>query len=817
MRTALTFLASAPALISAGCPYLANKQQQDAITSDAIQYERLKFDRVSEDKARRLQDENAEYYEALDALDFAALEADIVELMHTSQDEWPSDWQYGSPYPTEGGTGHYGPFFIRMAWHCAGSYRRSDGRGGCSGGRLRFIPERSWMDNTNLDKALNLLWPIKEKYGVGLSWGDLITFTGTIAIKDMGGPYLGFCAGRVDDTSGEDSLFLGPTQEQERLYPCEVDGDCQEPLGPTTVGLIYVNPEGHMGVAEPSNLVEDIRNVFTRMGMNDTETVALIGGGHSFGKCHAACEKGPGPDPMEQPEDPWPGLCGDGKGLNTSTSEFEGSWTTRPTEWTNIYFENLFRWNWVEEQSPRGHTQWVATTPTDPTDEGTPPQTIMLTADLALLEDPTYRDLSEHFMNDMGDLTAHFQHAWYKLMSGDVGPVTRCHGPDVPPPQAFQWPLPDPLPEDQLPDFNSVSASIKDVMYTENTAVLPMDEGGYGPLFVRLAWQCANPYRSSDHKGGCNGARIRNLPQSGWSANAALDSAMDLLQPVKDHYGDSLSWADLIVLSGNVALQEANPDKISLTFTGGRTDAPADEQPDLISDQLEVFINGGDQDDTIDEMLNMQALWGFTLTEVVALIGGGHSLGRVHNDRSGFVSGQWTTNPNTLDTQFFYNLLNLDWTLINGETDKMQYTGTAADGTALHMLRTDLNLRFAMEYRAVVEQFLANEDLFYTEFASAWTKVMMQDRFDVTTTSDDNTPTSDSSDEDDDMSNTSVALIFGFVGVAVGVLVASLAGYFIMKPGEDQTGLKAPLSESGDLRSSSYVPPTRPSDIGETL
>jgi catalase-peroxidase len=459
--------------------------------------------------------------------------------------------------------------------------------------------------------------------------------------------------------------------------------------------------------------------------------------------------------------------------------------------------------------------------PTDPLDDGTPPQTIMLTADLALLEDDIYRDLSLHFKDDIDDLTVHFKHAWYKLMSGDIGPVTRCHGPEVPPAQPFQWPLPEPLPEEQLADFNAVRSSILGVMTTENAAVLPMDAGGYGPLFVRLAWQCANPYRATDHKGGCNGARIRNLPQSGWSANTAMDDAMALLQPVKDKYGDGLSWADLIVLSGNVALEQANP-KIALTFTGGRTDAPIDEKPDMVSDKLEVIINGGDQDDTIDQMMNMQAIWGFTFNEVVALIGGGHSLGRVHSDRSGFQSGQWTTNPNTLDTQFFHNLLNLDWTLINGDTDKMQYTSTAADGTPLQMLRSDMNLRFAMEYRAVAEQYLANEDLFFADFTAAWTKIMNQDRFDLTISEEDNTPSNDSGDDDDDISNTSVALIFGFVGAAIGVLITALAAHFVIyAPKSPSDGLKSPLNNDRgsvtDLRSSSYIPPVRPSEVGETL
>jgi catalase-peroxidase len=461
------------------------------------------------------------------------------------------------------------------------------------------------------------------------------------------------------------------------------------------------------------------------------------------------------------------------------------------------------------------HTQWVPDGPTDAGDIGTAPEVIMLTADLALLEDQSYRDISMHFKDDLDSLTTHFNHAWYKLMSGDVGPVTRCRGPNVPPAQSFQWPLPDPLPVEELADFAAVSKSILEVMYTENADVLDMDPGGYGPLFVRLAWQCANPFRSTDNKGGCNGARIRNMPQSGWTANVAMDSAMDLLQPVKDMYGDSLSWADLIVLSGNIALSEANSVLYdSLSFTGGRVDAPAGEQPDLIADKLQVILNGGDQDDTIEEMMNMQAIWGLTFNEVVALIGGGHSLGRVHSSRSGFVDGQWTTNPNVLDTEFFHNLLNLEWTLINEDTDKMQYTSTASDGTtSLHMLRTDMNLRFSMEYRAVAEQYLGDQELFLADFSSAWTKVMNRDRFDLDTT------VATSSDEDDELSRTSLVLIAGFGGGTLGVLITALAAYFLVHKQGPKDSMNAPLNAGAASSSSrsSEVPAVRPSEVADTL
>lgn len=341
-----------------------------------------------------------QYDEALAALDVGAVEADLVDLMSNSQECWPADG------------GNYGPFFIRLAWHCSGSYRKTDGHGGCGGGRQRFEPERSWDDNTNLDKARALLWPIKEKYGDGLSWGDLFTFAGTTAIKTLGGPTKPFCFGRVDDGDGTKSLLLGPTPEQEAKVPCHEQGNCQKPLGTTTIGLIYLNPEGPMGKPDPAGSAHDVRDAFARMGMNDSQTVALIGGGHAFGKTHGACPDGPGLPPNKDVENPWPGACGTGKGADTFTSGFEGPWTTRPAQWDNEFFKVLMDNEWEKHVGPGGHWQWRTT------DRHGPYSGVMrLTSDVSLLHDPAYWEISKTFAEDQSKLDEAFAQAWDQLIN----------------------------------------------------------------------------------------------------------------------------------------------------------------------------------------------------------------------------------------------------------------------------------------------------------------------------------------------------------------------------------------------------------------
>lgn len=644
-----------------------------------------------------------EFAAALAKLDIEAVQKDIVALLTNSQDEWPAD------------NGHYGPFFVRLGWHCAGSYRLSDGRGGCDGGRQRFEPERSWADNTNLDKARNLLWPIKQKYGAGLSWGDLIILTATTAIKDMGGPVLGFCAGRIDDVDGSASWELGPSWLQEKTAPCAVNGTCTSPLGTSTVGLIYVNPEGPMGNPDPVASAPQVRDTFGRMGMNDSETVALIGA-HAFGKTHGACPKGAGPSPLEDPANPWPGLCGTGKGFDTFTSGFNGLWTSSPTSWGNEFFRFLQYFTWEVHIGPGGHNQWRI--------QGAEPSLqpfMRLTTDISLTKDPKgeYQKIVKEFAEDQSKLDNAFAHAWYKLVTRDMGPVTRCVGNQVPLAQEWQHPLP--APPAPLASFEAVKGDIRSMIKTSNP-VLPADkfngEPYYGGLLVRLAYRCAATFRTTDYKGGCNGARIRVSPEKDWPANRALDKALSLLDPIKAKYGDSLTWADLIVLAGTTALEEAGSQP--LKFCGGRSDA----MDGTGSVNLEPKVSG-DTDTALLFNEGMKLL-GLSRREQVVLIGGGHSLGKMHTDRSGF-EGAWTPEPTKLSNQFFTTLLSQHWEEYTTTAGKVEYKATGKD---LYMLKSDMLLKTTAELLTIAQEYASDNVLFLNDFANAWTKLVNADRFD---------------------------------------------------------------------------------------
>jgi catalase-peroxidase len=735
-----------PGLALGGCPFLES-QGVGKSSSHLIPPHPIPSSSLENNPPRKPTEDEILYRRALAELDLDAVKADIQTLLHTSQDWWPADF------------GNYGPFFVRQAWHCSGSYRTSDGRGGCDGGRQRFDPEQSWEDNTNLDKARQLLWPIKEKYGLALSWGDLFILTGNVAIEDMGGPILGFCAGRMDDPDGSASSPLGPTQIQETVYPCDVNGNCTYPVGSTTVGLIYLNPEGPMGQPIPEETAPQIRDAFNRMGMNDTETVALIGGGHAFGKSHGACPLGAGPNPHQDPENPWPGNCGTGKGNDTYTSGFEGSWTETPTSFTNNFFKNLLEYEWVKHIGPGGHYQWKP-------NMTNPPNIMMLTSDVSLLYDATYLKLVQQFADDFDQFSNQFAAAWYKVTSRDMGPYTRCMGDEVPPPQTFQFPLPPP--PSKLPNFDKVKKDILAVINTPNDAILPMDStGSYGPLFVRLAWQCANTFRQTDYLGGCNGARIRYSPQKDWTNNVALDSAIELLNGVKEKYGDDLTWADLIVLSGNVAIENA----ISLAgysytvpFTGGRSDAISTEPP--TPSYLESPLTGGQSDDTVDVMRDVMSMMGLTNRQYVALIGGGHSMGQMHYDRSGFMNGSWTTKPAVFDNEYFSNMFDLTYSPMGLDENHQEYETVLSSGASLYMLTTDMNLRFDPQYKAIAQEYAADVTLLYSEFINAWTKIMNADLFGIET--DDDSKGKGSSDNDDDEVNVTQG---GVIGLSVGVTV----------------------------------------------
>mmetsp|Transcript_23092 Transcript_23092/g.56104 ORF Transcript_23092/g.56104 Transcript_23092/m.56104 type:complete len:700 (+) Transcript_23092:60-2159(+) len=637
-----------------------------------------------------------EYARALSGLDIDAVKTDLKELFQDSQDWWPADF------------GNYGPFFVRLAWHCSGSYRTSDGRGGCAGGRQRFDPERSWDDNTNLDKARRLLWPIKEKYGLGLSWGDLFILAGTTALESMGAPILGFCAGRVDDDSGFESLELGPTKEQEEVAPCPVNGQCKTPLGSTTVGLIYLNPEGPMGQPIPEKSALEIRDTFGRMAMNDSETVALIGGGHTFGKPHGACPAGAGPSPKEDPFNPWPGKCGTGKGRDAYTSGFEFQWTPAPTKWDNEYFKQLVNYEWEVFVGPGGKHQWRVKNATEQEKN-----IGMLTSDIGLTADPagSYQKIVKEFAEDPDKYGNAFAHAWYKLTTRDMGPVTRCVGKNVPPAQDWQFPLP-PTPE-HLADFGEVKAEIVRSLSGEGNASAA--EVG---LLARLAWSCASTFRHTDYQGGCNGARVRFSPQKDWPANAGLDQALALLAPIKEKFGGGLSWADLIVLAGNTAFEHAG--STPLSFCGGRTDAEDGTGSEYLQQPLDA------ESDSMVMLRNSIKIMGLTDREFVALMGAGHSVGAMHEDRSGF-QGSWTANPAELSNDYFKNLLFEDYEeFVVEKTGKKQYK---AKGKDLFMLKTDLLLKYDAELQAIAFEFAESKDAFIKAFSSAWTAMMNADRF----------------------------------------------------------------------------------------
>jgi len=646
--------------------------------------------------------------EAMANVDYKDVMADLKILMRESKEFWPADY------------GHYGPLFVRLAWHNSGSYRTSDGRGGVDGARQRFEPERSWADNTNLDKARTLLWPIKEKYGQGLSWGDLIVLAGNSAIESMGGPVFGFCGGRIDAADGSESAKLGPTLEQDMLMPCEVNGECEEPLGADTIGLIYVNPEGHMGIPDPAESANDIRNVFGRMNMNDRETVALIGGGHAFGKAHGACPAGPGPSPIEDPANSWPGLCGTGKGEDTFTSGFELPFTSRPTQWDNEYFQNLVRYEWRVLTGPGNHNQWEPVV-----EDGMPPVAIsadgtheqpvnLLTSDVALMwADEKYKAIVTEFAEDMEAFDLAFEQAWYKLTTRDMGPVSRCNNADVPPAQPFQYPLPSP-PAD-LPDFKLVRAQVEEVLANAEEAT------GW---LTRLAWQCSNTFRSTDYLGGCNGARIRFSPQKDWPVNINVENAIELLRPIKEIHGENLSWADLIVLAGNTALENAGGKHFA--FCGGRTDA-ADG---LGSEFLYPKIIGNFSESLV-QLKDYISILGLTQREFTALLGVGYAVGD-SSDCDGLFcrrdSFQGTPSvSSSLSNIFFKTLLSESWAAYTiPATGKQMFR---AEGKDLLILGTDYMFRTDAELLAISQDFAADNDLFLTEARAAWTKLAIADRF----------------------------------------------------------------------------------------
>jgi catalase-peroxidase len=684
-------------------------------------------------------DEKFNYAEAFKSLDLAAVKKDIYEVMTTSQEWWPADY------------GHYGPFFIRMAWHSAGTYRIHDGRGGAGSGTLRFAPLNSWPDNTNLDKARLLLWPIKKKYGNKISWADLMILTGNCALESMGFKTFGFAGGREDVWEPEEDIYWG--SETEWLGDKRYSGDreLENPLGAVQMGLIYVNPEGPNGNPDPIAAARDIRETFGRMAMNDEETVALIAGGHTFGKTHGAADpskyvsREPAAASIEEQGTGWHNSFGKGNAEDTITSGLEGAWTTTPTKWSNNFFWNLFGYEWELTKSPAGAQQWIpkhgmgaGTVPDahDPAKKHTP---VMLTTDLALRFDPAYEKISRRFFENPDEFADAFAKAWFKLTHRDMGPKSRYLGPEVPA-EDLIW-------QDPVPAITYKTADQNDIDSLKHKI---LDSGLTVSQLVFAAWASASTFRGSDKRGGANGARVRLSPQKYWKVNnpTQLTKVLDTLEDIRTAFNDAqkegkqISMADLIVLAGCTAIEKASAAagvKISVPFTPGRTDA-TQEMTDVesfavlepVADGFRNYRKKSSRASTEDMLVDKAQLLTLTAPEMTVLVGGMRVLD-TNFDQSNH--GVLTDKKETLSNDFFVNLLdyNTSWSAVSDEkeifegkdkkTGKAQWTAT----------RADLIFGSNTELRALAEVYACDDakEKFVHDFVAAWHKVMNLDRFDI--------------------------------------------------------------------------------------
>ena len=657
-----------------------------------------------------------DYREHFKKIDYDGLKKDLNELMTDSQDWWPADY------------GHYGPFFIRMTWHAAGTYRTADGRGGGGTGAQRFAPLNSWPDNGNLDKARRLLWPIKQKYGNQISWADLFILTGNVAIESMGGKTFGFSGGRPDIWAPEEDIYWG--LETEWLTNKRYSGDrvLENPLAAVQMGLIYVNPEGPDGNPDPLASARDIRETFGRMAMNDKETVALTAGGHTFGKAHGAGDAalvGPEPEgaPMEEMGFGWISKHASGKGSDAITSGIEGAWTTNPTVWDNGYFDLLLGYDWKLTKSPAGANIWHAVDQKedhmapDAEDSSKKVPTMMTTADMAMREDPEYRKISEHFHKNPDDFQDAFARAWFKLLHRDMGPKTRYMGPESPE-ESLIWQ--DPIPAGNAEyDVDAVKAKITD-------SGLSIQE------MVETAWASASTYRHTDMRGGANGARIRLEPQKNWEVNKPeqLSKVLGILEGIASETGASI--ADVIVLAGNVGIEKASGK--SVPFTPGRGDATQEhtdvESFSVLEPEADGFRNYLKKNFTVtpeELMLDRAHLLELTAPEMTVLVGGMRALGVSSDDRGIF------SNSEKLDNNFFTTLL--DMTVKRDATGSNSYQATDRQSgeKVRRASRTDLVFGSNSQLRALAEVYSQsdNHDKFVTDFISAWNKVMNADRFDI--------------------------------------------------------------------------------------
>ena len=659
-------------------------------------------------------DADFDYQEEFQKLDYQALKQDLNDLMTDSQDWWPADY------------GHYGPFFIRLTWHAAGTYRTGDGRGGGGTGAQRFAPLNSWPDNGNLDKARRLLWPIKQKYGKQISWADLLILSGNVAIESMGGKTFGFGGGRADIWAPEEDINWGAEKEWLTNERYTGERDLANPLGAVQMGLIYVNPQGPDGNPDPKASAIDIRETFGRMAMNDEETVALVAGGHTFGKGHGA---GPDSHVGAEPEGAdmdemgfgWISSFGSGKGSDTITSGFEGAWTTNPTQWDNGYFDLLFGYEWEQVTTPAGAIVWHAI---DQKDEDLAPDaedpskkvpTMMTTADMALREDPIYNKISKRFHENPEELADAFARAWFKLLHRDMGPVSRYLGPEVPSEELI-WQ--DPVPAGNADyDVESVKSAISE-------SDLTIQE------MVETAWASASTFRGSDVRGGANGARIRLAPQKDWEANKPEQLARVLSVYETISIDSGASMADVIVLAGNVGIEKASGLKVD--FTPGRGDA-SQEQTDVesfavlepIADGFRNFQKASSSMPAEEMMLDKAQLLGLTAPEMTVVLGGMRSLGISNNEH-----GIFTDDSNKLTNDYFATLLDMSvqWKP-NGSEKSFIGTDRVSGEKIRTASRVDLAFGSNSQLRAIAEVYASSDaqDKFSNDFISAWNKVMNND------------------------------------------------------------------------------------------
>ena len=681
--------------------------------------------------------EEFNYAEAFKTLDLPAVKRDIAEVLTTSQDWWPADF------------GHYGPLMIRMAWHSAGTYRISDGRGGAGAGQQRFAPLNSWPDNVSLDKARRLLWPVKKKYGQKLSWADLMVLTGNVALESMGFKTFGFGGGRVDTWEPDEDVYWGPETEWLGDQRYTGDRELEEPLGAVQMGLIYVNPEGPNGNPDPLAAARDIRETFRRMAMNDEETVALIAGGHTFGKTHGAGPAdavGPDPEaaPLEQQGLGWKSTYGSGKGRDAITSGLEVTWTSTPTKWDNSFFETLFGYEWELTQSPAGAHQWQpkdgagAGTVPDPQDPSQRRPPTMLTTDLSLRFDPIYEPISRRFLADPDALADAFARAWFKLTHRDMGPIVRYLGPEVPS-ETLIWQDPVPAVTHELIDAADIAA-LKGQILASGLSV---------PELVSTAWASASSFRGSDKRGGANGARIRLEPQNGWEVNNPdqLATVLRTLEGIQQSFnagqtgGKQVSLADLIVLAGDAAVEQAARNAgfdVEVPFTPGRGDA-SQEQTDVESfanlepkaDGFRNYVGKGTRLPAEYLLLDKANLLTLSAPEMTVLVGGLRVLGANYD---GSKLGVLTSTPGSLTNDFFVNLLDLGttWKATSEDANTFEGRDAATGEVKWTGSRADLVFGSNSELRALAEVYASDDakEKFVNDFVAAWDKVMNLDRFD---------------------------------------------------------------------------------------